>query len=160
MKLILIGLLAIAVLSGCQSLSRGSRRISRADWNDMWSDMALRHQYEKELAAADRHSQHQRAAYASARHQAVAKAPEQSPRPDTADQKAQEALDDVRDLSNDVAVLKQALIINAATKNDNEGKLLALIKALDTKILELQNKSRTAPPSPSPSAEVSPTTNN
>lgn len=160
MKLILTGLLAIAVLSGCQSSSRGSRRISRADWNDMWTDIALRHHYEKDMAAADRHSQHQRVAHASARHQAVAKAPEQSPPPDSADQKAQEALDDVRGLSNDVAVLKQAVIINAATKNNNEGKLLDLIKALDTKILELQNKSRTALPSPSPSAEVTPTTNN
>lgn len=160
MKLILTGLLAIAVFSGCESSSRGSRRISRADWNDMWTDIALRHQYEKELAAADRRSQHQRGAHASARRQAVAKAPEQSPPPASADQKAQEALDDVRDLSNDVTVLKQAVIIYAATKNDNEAKLLDLIKALNTKILELQNKSRAAVPSPSPSAEVSPTTNN
>jgi hypothetical protein len=128
------------LLAGCQSYPSANS----INWNDLRTDIALRHQYERYSCAApalrgyskdDRtyampmhHQRHERARVVAA------SAPL---RADSAE--ARQALDQVRELSVKIDVLEDALKTNAGATNQNQALIVGQIKALKAELAQLRN---------------------
>ena len=119
-------------------------------WNDMWVDIAIRHQYEKYSCAhalegysKDPVQVSERKRARPAPDQVVVKTP--SPDIESAKQTAQQASATVRELSAKIDVLEDALKTNAATTNQNQDLLVQQINALKAQLAQLQQASSKVP---------------
>jgi hypothetical protein len=138
--------LALSVLlAGCQSYPGASS----INWNDLRTDIALRHRYEQYSCAARalpgyskddwtyampmHHQRHERA-------RVVAISAPQAK--DTAE--GRQALDQVRELSAKIDVLEDALKTNAGATNQNQALIVGQIKALKAELSQMKTSASSA----------------
>jgi hypothetical protein len=133
------------VLAGCSSQSASDAR-----WNDMFVDIALRHKFERYNCGchppegfskenSNRVSHVAKPAPPVKTEQAIVSAPSQP--------------DQVRELSQKIDVLEEALTRNASATNQNQELIVQEIKTLKSQMAELQSKSVVLQPTPPPSNE-------
>ena len=132
------------LITGCADQGYVSR------WNDMWVDIAIRHQYEKYSCAHALEGYSKDPVHVSERKRARP-APEQgvvkthSSDIESAKQTAQQTSATVRELSAKIDALEDALKTNAATTNQNQNLLVQQINALKAQLAQLQKTSSRAP---------------
>jgi len=134
-----------ALITGCADQGYVRR------WNDMWVDIAIRHQYEKYSCAhaLEGYSKDpppqaisHRKKVAPANEQVVTKgkkAPDAGL--DATKESAQRTQDSIRALSAKIDVLEDALKTNVATTNQNQDLLVQQINALKAQLAQLQQPS-------------------
>ena len=120
-------------------------------WNDMWVDIAIRHQYEKYSCAhaLEGYSKDpppaisHRKRVTPAKEQVLVKAP--GAELEARKQSAERAQDSIRALSAKIDELEEALKTNVATTNQNQDLLVQQINALKTQLAQLQQSSSKVP---------------
>jgi hypothetical protein len=121
-------------------------------WNDMWVDIAIRHQYEKYSCAhaLEGYSKDPPPAAIShrkrvtpAKEQVLVKAP--GAELEARKQSAERAQDSIRALSAKIDELEEALKTNVATTNQNQDLLVQQINALKAQLAQLQQPSSRVP---------------
>jgi hypothetical protein len=133
------------LITGCADQGYVSR------WNDMWVDIAIRHQYEKYSCAhaLEGYSKDpppaisHRKRVTPAKEQVLVKAP--GAELEARKQSAERAQDSIRALSTKIDVLEDALKTNAATTNQNQDLLVQQINALKAQLAQLQRSSSNVP---------------
>jgi len=147
MKAIIL-ICAAGVITGCADQTALNR------WNEMWADIAIRHEYEKYSCASCAHAlegyskdppalSHRKRVTRVTREQVLVKAPGTDR--DAGKQSAQRTEDEIRALSAKIDVLDDALKTNAATTNVNQNLLVQEIIALKIQLAQLEKASSTAP---------------
>jgi hypothetical protein len=133
--------LALSVLlAGCQSYP-GANSIN---WNDLRTDIALRHRYEQYSCAARALRGYSKDdwTYAMAmhhhRHERARVVATSTPR-GAENAEARQALDQVRELSAKIDVLEDALKTNAGVTNQNQALIVDQIKAFKAELAQLKN---------------------
>jgi hypothetical protein len=143
-KIIILNLsLAAALMTGCQSTTSSQSR-----WNDMFTDIALRHQYERYSCgyrASEGFSKDSgwRTEHVAARSAVKETSLKSAPAPENTyvdRQAAQQASDAVRELSAKIEVLEEALKSNVSATNQNQNLLVEQINALKGQLSELQSR--------------------
>jgi hypothetical protein len=127
-----------AMITGC-----ASNQASVSRWNDMWVDIALRHEYEN-YSCANALKGYSKDSPAFSHRKSVTVAKEQAPaktpgiNPEAEKQSAQRTEDSIRALSEKIDVLEDALKTNVATTNQNQDLLVQQINALKAQLAQLQ----------------------
>ena len=140
----------LVTVTGCSS-----NQSSVGRWQDMFTDIYLRHRYERYSCAScarrlEGYSKDDPAPAASRRRevpkseQMVAKA--SAPDVQSAKQEAQRASASVQELSQKIDVLEEALKTNVAITNQNQNLIVEQVKELKARVEQLQKPA--APPVP------------
>jgi hypothetical protein len=134
----IIYICSAAMIAGC-----ASKQASVSRWNDMWVDIALRHEYENySCAHALEGYSKDPPAFSHRKRVTVAKeqAPTKTPgiNPEAEKQSAQRTQDSIRALSEKIDVLEDALKTNVATTNQNQDLLVQQINTLKAQLAQLQ----------------------
>jgi TolA-binding protein len=146
-KLILTFPLAAALMAGCQSTPESQGR-----WNDMLTDIALRHKYEKyacgyhPLAGYSKDSDW-RSDRVHTRSVAGTKAPEQPAPPQTP---VRQDSEEIRELNGKLEVLEEALKSNVAATNQNQSLIVDQIREIKGRLDELKSEPPVAQSTPLP----------